>query len=46
MISFASIKYEFGIRSREREAPKVVQGSLGMVPLYHGWFQKGLKPYR
>jgi hypothetical protein len=44
--SFASIKYEFGIRSREREAPKVVQGSLGMVPLYHGWFQKDPNPYR
>jgi hypothetical protein len=30
---------------RERETPKVVQGSLGIVPLYHGWFQKGPKAY-
>jgi hypothetical protein len=42
----ASIEYDFGIRSRERETPKVVQGSLGMVPLYHRWFQNGPKPYR
>jgi hypothetical protein len=24
----------------------MVKGSLRMVPLYHEWFQKGLKPYR
>jgi hypothetical protein len=36
--SFASIEYEFGIDQRERETPKVVQRSLGVVLLYHGWF--------
>jgi hypothetical protein len=31
---------------RERKTPKVVQGSLEMVPLYNSWFWKGPKPYR
>jgi hypothetical protein len=33
--SFASIEYEFGIRSKREGDPKSGSGSLGMVPLYH-----------
>jgi hypothetical protein len=44
--SFVSIEYEFGVLIEERETPKVVRGSLRMVPKYHGWFRKGLKPYQ
>jgi hypothetical protein len=42
--SFTSIEYEFGIRSKREETPKVVRVSLGMVPLYHKLFRKGPKP--
>jgi hypothetical protein len=43
--SFASIEYEFGMRSKREGTPKVVWGSLGMVPLYQEWFRKGPKLY-
>jgi hypothetical protein len=36
--SFASIEYEFSMRSKREGTPKVVWGSLKMVPLYHSWF--------
>jgi hypothetical protein len=28
----------------ERETPKVDWGGLKIVPIYHGWIWKGLKP--
>jgi hypothetical protein len=33
------------LEQRERETMKVVQGSLGTVLLYHGWFRKDSKSY-
>jgi hypothetical protein len=44
--SFASLEYEFNMRSKREGTPKVVGGSIGMVPLYHEWFRNCPKPYR
>jgi hypothetical protein len=43
--SIVSNVYEFVIRSQRGETPKVVRGRRRMVPLYHGWFRNGLRPY-
>jgi hypothetical protein len=34
------------MRSKRKGDSKSGLGSLAMVPLYHGWFRKGPKPYQ